>query len=69
MIGVPIRIRIGWCAWRESNPLPCGPEPRRWPSTAVCLVSAGLSLNSAMGLEVRGMPGQTAASRESVIPL
>ena len=29
VIGVPIRIRIGWCAWRESNPLPCGPEPER----------------------------------------
>jgi hypothetical protein len=51
-----------WCAWRESNPLPCGPEPHRGVSTAVRMVVADAPPYSAMASPVRDMPDWFGAS-------
>src|SRR5215475_16064910 len=49
------RSRSSWCAWRESNPLPCGPETRITRSAGVLDVPRGTLAYSAHAIGVRVM--------------
>src|SRR5215472_18279562 len=54
-------IRIRWCAWRESNPLPCGPETRITQSILIFDVPRRASAYSPDAIRVRVMRRHVAA--------